>query len=117
MRTSQLYMADSHKTNTKLHAVRFESMKAIGAKRSPTVRLALANPASKNPKHAAVLMENGVAYDTPLTPPQVALVRADRIAKEKKQASQAAAAAAAASSAVSGVVLDVVYHPLKILTC
>ena len=99
MRTSQLYMADGHKSNTKLHNLRFDGIKAISSKRSPTVRLSLANPAVKNPKHAAVLQENGINFDQPLNPQQVAVIRAERIAKEKKQGNQVSATAT--STAVS----------------
>lgn len=67
--------------------MRFESTKSITAKRSPTLRPTLANPTLKNPKHAAVLAESGISYDAPMTPIQVAAVRAERIAKEKKQVS------------------------------
>ena len=41
------------------------------------------NPAMKNPKHAAVLAECGIQYDTPFAPIDVATRRAERIAKEK----------------------------------
>lgn len=71
--------------------MRFDAAKSIAAKRVPTLRPTLVSPTQKNPKHAAVLAESGVIYDTPLTPIQVAANRAERIAKEKK-VSQAAAA-------------------------
>ncbi|CAH0702114.1 unnamed protein product [Spodoptera exigua] len=48
-----------------------------------------------NPKHAALLHEHGVDYDTPPTPMDVATRRAERIAKEKLKAGSAAAAPAA----------------------
>ena len=84
MRTSQLYVQDGNSAVTTLFSVRFDSTKAMAAKRTPTLRPTLANPTLKNPKHAAVLAESGINYDQPLTPSQVATIRAERIAKEKK---------------------------------
>ena len=63
---------------------RFDACKAYAAKRKPPDRPMFANPTLKNLKHAAVLAESGISYDTPLSPVQVAQIRADRIAKEKK---------------------------------
>ena len=39
-----------------------------------------------NAKHAGVLQEAGIVYDSPLNPVQVAAVRADRIAQKQKTA-------------------------------
>lgn len=67
-----------------------------------------------NAKHALVLQEAGISYDTPLNPVQVAAVRAERIAQKQKaavamaeqaqvqQQQQRLANLAAASPAVSG---------------
>ncbi len=85
MRTSQLFVQDSNTAVTTLFSLRFDSCKAIATKRTPTLRPTLANPTLKNPKHAAVLAESGINYDTPMNPTQVATIRAERIAKEKKQ--------------------------------
>lgn len=52
-------------------------------KRTPTVKPLLVNPSMKNPKHAAVLAECGIQYDSPPAPIEVATRRAERIAKEK----------------------------------
>ena len=91
MRTSQLYAQDNNNSLTHLHSQRFDSCKSIASKRQLPVRPMLANPTLKNHKHAAVLAENGISYDAPLTPIQVAQIRADRIAKEKKVSDIAAA--------------------------
>ena len=88
MRTSQLHLSDNNQLATNLHSSRFDATKAIAAKRTPTLRPTLANPTLKNPKHTAVLLESGINYEQPLAPVQVAQIRADRIAREKK-ASQA----------------------------
>ena len=85
MRTSQLFHQDNNGSITTLFSLRFDSMKSIATKRTPTLRPTLANPTMKNPKHAAVLSESGINYDSPQTPIQVAAIRAERIAKEKKQ--------------------------------
>ena len=44
-----------------------------------------------------MLHDNGISYDSPLTPIEVAQIRAERINKEKEQLAQKATAAAAAS--------------------
>ncbi|CAH1801799.1 unnamed protein product, partial [Owenia fusiformis] len=90
MRTSQLFMQDNYSQVSTLHTFKFDCMKNAAAKRTPTLRPKLVNPTTKNPKHAAVLQESGINYDQPLTPIQVAAIRADRIAREKKQSQQAA---------------------------
>ena len=85
MRTSQLYINDNSAAITTLWNLRCDSVKAIAAKRTPTLKPTLANPTQKNPKHAAVLAESNINYEQPLTPIQVADIRARRIAKEKRQ--------------------------------
>lgn len=44
------------------------------------------NRSATNAKHAQVLQEAGISYDTPLNPVQVAAVRAERIAQKQKAA-------------------------------
>jgi len=59
----------------------------MAAKRVPPVRPQLsASVGNKNTKHLAVLAENGINYDRPMSPVQVATLRAERIAREKKNA-------------------------------
>ena len=77
-------MQDNNAAPSNLYNIRFDSIKAIATKRPATLRPTLVNPTLKNPKHAAVLAESGVNFDQPLTPMQVATIRAERIAKEKK---------------------------------
>ncbi|KAE8634882.1 hypothetical protein XENTR_v10002458 [Xenopus tropicalis] len=85
LRTSQIYAQDEGMTHSQLFATRFELMKIIAGKRSqPSKPVLGGNPFQKNPKHASVLAESGINYDKPLPPTQVASLRADRIAKEKK---------------------------------
>ncbi|KAK3606446.1 hypothetical protein CHS0354_041388 [Potamilus streckersoni] len=91
MKTSQLHSQDSSNGITILYTLRFDSVKAIAVKRPPTMRQTLVNPLLKNPKHASVLQENGISYDHPLNPMQVAEIRAQRIQRERKQNQQAAA--------------------------
>jgi len=62
----------------------------MAAKRVPPVRPQLSGSVGvKNTKHLAVLAENGINYDRPLSPVQVATLRAERIAREKKNAAAA----------------------------
>ncbi|KAM4810439.1 E1A-binding protein p400-like [Rhinophrynus dorsalis] len=85
LRTSQIYAQDEGVTHTQLYTSRFELMKMTAGKRSPPIKPLLGmNPFQKNPKHASVLAESGINYDKPLPPIQVASLRAERIAKEKK---------------------------------
>ncbi|XP_030075667.1 E1A-binding protein p400 isoform X2 [Microcaecilia unicolor] len=85
LRTGQIYTQDEGVTHTQLYTSRFELMKMMAGKRSPPLKPLLGmNPFQKNPKHASVLAESGISYDKPLPPIQVASLRAERIAKEKK---------------------------------
>ncbi|KAM4808121.1 E1A-binding protein p400-like [Rhinophrynus dorsalis] len=85
LRTNQIYAQDEGVTHSQLFTTRFDLMKMTAGKRSPPIKPLLGmNPFQKNPKHASVLAESGINYDKPLPPIQVASLRADRIAKEKK---------------------------------
>ena len=75
MKTSQLFSSDRNATWSSLFANRFERIKAVANKRTPTTKPLLVNPAQKNTKHAAVLAESGISYDTPLNPIRVAANR------------------------------------------
>ena len=75
MKTSQLFSSDRNATWSNLFANRFERIKAVANKRTPTTKPLLVNPAQKNTKHAAVLAESGISYDTPLNPIRVAANR------------------------------------------
>ncbi|KAG7202050.1 hypothetical protein KM043_004731 [Ampulex compressa] len=83
MRTSQLYNQDKNHSFTLMCCQRFDTIKSVSNKRTPTVKPLLVNPLMKNPTNAAVLAECGIQYDSPLAPIEVATRRADRIAKEK----------------------------------
>nr|XP_045367692.1 LOW QUALITY PROTEIN: E1A-binding protein p400 [Camelus bactrianus] len=85
LRTGQMYAQDENASHTQLYTSRFDLMKMTAGKRSPPIKPLLGmNPFQKNPKHASVLAESGINYDKPLPPIQVASLRAERIAKEKK---------------------------------
>ncbi|XP_063310444.1 E1A-binding protein p400-like isoform X1 [Pelobates fuscus] len=85
LRTSQIYAQDDGMTHSQLFTTRFDLMKMAAGKRSPPIKPLLGmNPFQKNPKHASVLAESGISYDKPMPPVQIATLRADRIAKEKK---------------------------------
>lgn len=76
-------------------------MMEIGAKRPASMRQTIVNPAAKHTKHAALLAENGINYDSPMLPSQLAAKRAERVALEKKKQQTAAAQQAQAATAVS----------------
>ncbi|XP_054919967.1 helicase domino isoform X3 [Dermacentor andersoni] len=97
MRTGQLFSQDCNQAFTMLYNTRFDTIRAVASKRTPTLKPTFtANPLVKNPKHAAVLADNGISYDQPLPPARLAAIRAERIAKEKQKSQMAAAAAAEA---------------------
>lgn len=85
MRTSHLFMQDANASFSQNSSSRFDSIKQIANKRSPTVKPLFINPTGKNPKHIALLQESGIVYEQPLNPVQVASNRAERIAKIKNQ--------------------------------
>ena len=92
MKTSQIFNLDKNNSWSSLFATRFETIKAVANKRSPTTKPLVVNPSQKNTKHAAVLAESGISYDAPLSPIQVAANRAERIQKEKQKSAQETAA-------------------------
>ena len=63
-------------------STRFETIKSIAVKRTPTTKPMLVNPTVKNPKHAQVLADSGINYDSPLTPSNVSL---SRISEKKRK--------------------------------
>uniref|UniRef100_A0A4W3J6N5 E1A binding protein p400 n=1 Tax=Callorhinchus milii TaxID=7868 RepID=A0A4W3J6N5_CALMI len=109
LRTSQIYAQDESAMHTQRFTSHFELVKLIAGKRSPPIKPMLGmNPFQKNPKNASVLAESGINYDKPLTPIQVASLRAERIAKEKKQTGAIKTAAGTANiqtATVSGNVI------------
>ncbi len=86
MKTSQIFHLDKNNSWSSLFATRFETIKAVANKRSPTNKPLVFNAKEqKNNKHAAVLADCGISYEAPLNPIQVAANRAERIQKEKQK--------------------------------
>lgn len=98
LRTEQLYSQEGLKNFSQLFDIRFAAMTEIGTKRPAAMRQTIVNPAAKPTKHAAILADNGINYDNPMLPSQLAAKRAERIALDKKKQQQAAAAQAQAAS-------------------
>jgi len=91
MKTSQMYLQDNNNSFTQVMNTKFDVIRSISNKRTPTMKPVLNNkPDMKNPKHAEVLSGCGIDYDNPLSPVDVATRRADRINKEKQLAAQQA---------------------------
>lgn len=89
MKTSQIYLQDNNVSFTHVMNAKFESIRSISNKRTPTMKPVLNNkPDMKNPKHAEVLTGCSIDYDSPMSPVEVATKRADRITKEKQLAQQ-----------------------------
>ncbi|CAG2161571.1 unnamed protein product [Oppiella nova] len=86
IKTSQLIVEDNNLTFSQLCNQRFETIKQIANKRTPTLKHMFTNPTAKNPKHIALLSESGINFEQPLTPIQVAVNRAERISREKQKA-------------------------------
>lgn len=85
MKTSVLFKQDNNNAWSSQFSTRFETIKAIANKRTPTTKPLLVNSTQRNPKHASVLAEFSVNYDTPLSPVQVAANKAERILREKQR--------------------------------
>merc|ERR1719348_2500100 len=90
MKTGALYRTDNNNAISSTFSSRFETIKSIANKRTPTTTPLLVNPTLRNPKHAAVLAESGIDYDSPVSPVQVAANRADRIQASKARTAQVA---------------------------
>merc|ERR1719328_180278 len=83
IKTASLYRNDNNNAISSTFSSRFETIKSIANKRTPTTTPLLVNPTLRNPKHAAVLAESGIDYDSPVSPIQVATSRAERIQASK----------------------------------
>ncbi|KAL0125638.1 hypothetical protein PUN28_004615 [Cardiocondyla obscurior] len=83
MRTSQLHNQDRNNSFTSTGGQRYEIMKSVSNKRTPTVKPSIINPMMRNPTNTTALAEYKIQIENPITPIEVATRRADRIAKEK----------------------------------
>ena len=88
IKTGTLFKQDENRAWTQMFGSRFGSIKAVAMKRAPTTKPLVVNPVPKNSKHAQVLSESGISYETPLNPISVAANRAERIQKEKQRSQQ-----------------------------
>ncbi|CAB3367449.1 Hypothetical predicted protein [Cloeon dipterum] len=84
LRTSQLFAQDSGASFTKDMTDRFDVILGIAAKRAPPVK-PMHPAAVKNTKLPAILAEQGINFDQPLTPIEVILKRNEKINKVKHQ--------------------------------
>merc|ERR1719431_478405 len=87
-KTGAVFKTDNNNAFSSMFSGRFETIKSIANKRTPTTTPLLVNPTTRNPKHAAVLAESGINYDNPLSPVQVAANRAERIQRDKARTAQ-----------------------------
>lgn len=88
IRTSFLYHQDNNQSFTQLCSSRFDNIKQLAAKRTPTLKPIFINQPGPNPKHLTLLQENSIHIEQPLTPMMVATNRAERIAREKAKNQQ-----------------------------
>lgn len=85
MRTSQLHNQDKNVSFSSMACQRYEVVKSVSNKRTPTVvkPLLVSNSLMRNPTNAAMVIEKGIQVENPMSPMEVATQRADRIAKER----------------------------------
>lgn len=63
---------------------RFDAIRGVSNRRAPTIKRLPLTTSTKNPKHAQLLAECEIDYERPLTPVEIAVKRAQRLAKEKQ---------------------------------
>ncbi|KAL6258452.1 hypothetical protein P5V15_010408 [Pogonomyrmex californicus] len=84
---------DKNSSFTSSGSQRYDTMKSVSNKRTPTVKPIIMGPLMRNATNAAILVDLGIQTETPILPVEVATRRAERIAKEKlKHAQQQVAA-------------------------
>jgi len=89
MKTSVLFKQDNNNAWSSQFSHKFETIKCIANKRTPTTKPVLVNSTQRNPKHASVLAEwNVVNYDVPLGPAEVAANRVERLQRDKARTQQ-----------------------------
>ncbi|CAL1290982.1 unnamed protein product [Larinioides sclopetarius] len=84
MKTSQLFVQDNNSAFTKIINDRYKWILEAAARRKANEKQTVLQQ-SKNVKIASILAENGINYDAPLAPTQIAANRAERIAREKQK--------------------------------
>ncbi|XP_044753468.1 helicase domino [Coccinella septempunctata] len=88
MRTLQLYTQDNNSSFSQTITQKYDASLAHSSKPKPPDRTAN-NILPKNPKHTVVWNECGIDFDHPLLPTDVAVRRAERMAREKKMTTEA----------------------------
>lgn len=84
MKTSHLHQQDNNMSVTNIFSVRDKVTQEMAQKRKMSERQSCLQT-SKGPKMVSVLSDNAISYDEPLHPMQIALNRAERIAREKQK--------------------------------
>lgn len=91
IRTTLLFKQDDNCSFSKQCGLKFDTIQGIANKRASAVRpekVFVAGIGKSNPKHIALLQENGINFDGPLTPMDIAMNRQERLAREKAKAQQ-----------------------------
>ena len=97
VKTRQLFNQDNNLSVTSLYCMKFDEIKVAAGGRPTQLPPDVSSSPARNAKHLAVLQDHCINYDLPLHPVQVAVKRADRIAREKK------------ANAVQNVILSVYF--------
>ncbi|GIY74878.1 helicase domino [Caerostris extrusa] len=84
MKTSQLFAQDNNATFSKIINERYKVLVENATKRKASEKQPFMQ-VSKNVKVASILAENGINYEAPLSPVQIAANRSERIAREKQK--------------------------------
>src|SRR5690606_14828035 len=79
LRTGFLFDQDKNLTFTHQYATRFDNIQTLAAKRPPALKPIFINQTGANPKHLTLLRDHKISIDAPMTPMEVATVRAKRI--------------------------------------
>lgn len=84
MKTSQLYQQDNNAAYTNIFLNRVKVMMELAQKRKVHTEGTKIQP-QKVPKGQSVLAENGINYEEPMNPMQIAANRQERIQREKQK--------------------------------
>lgn len=85
LRTTQLYANDNNASFTKIMKGRFDCIKTAYLKKAPAPKRHFITSSLMNPKHMEVLQEFGIVnYDQPITPQNIAIMRANKMREKQR---------------------------------
>ncbi|XP_013100224.2 helicase domino [Stomoxys calcitrans] len=103
LRTTQLYANDNNASFTKIMRSRFDCIKSAYLKKAPAPKRHFSTPSPMNPKHMEVLQEFGIVnYDQPMSPQNIANMRANKLRDKQRSQCPPPPPPAAATSTQQG---------------